>query len=161
MIFRGEHILKNVQHFLIFDFFWNFFWNSSTMLLLHLLLFHLLGKFFFQKQEFYDFFTLFSCSVYSAVSVLSTNKLVHNISTCTLSIIFVSNHCYTTILMYPHFLVYNWVPSPINQSSCNQSIKIFFCFFPFHTIFHWFYVHLLFSHSILSCSNPGSRHCCP
>ena len=104
-------------------FFLKFFWNSSTMLLVAPALSAFAWKiFFFKNSKFMIFFSLFSCSVYSAVSVLSTNKLVHNISTCNPSVMFVSNHCYTTILMYPHFLVYNWVPYPINQSTCNQSI---------------------------------------
>ena len=49
-------------------------------------------------------FNLFSLSAYNAVSVLSTNKLVQNISTCNPLVIFVSNHCSPTIFMYPHFL---------------------------------------------------------
>ena len=133
MIFRGEHILKNVQHFFIFDFSEFFFEIHLLWYLLHLLLVHLLGNFFFSKtRNLWFLFTLFSCSVYSAVSVLSTNKLVHNISTCTLSVMFVRNHWRTPILMYSHFLIPPWVPDPINQSTCNQSsFKIFIGFLPF------------------------------
>ena len=30
--FRNQNILKNIQHFYIFEFFWNFFWNFLIIL---------------------------------------------------------------------------------------------------------------------------------
>ena len=82
-------------------------------------------------------FNLFSFSVYSAVSVLWTNKLVQNISICNPSVIFVSNHCYTTIFMYPHFLVLQLSSISnqlINLQSINFQKKNLFVSFPYHLL---------------------------
>ena len=115
----SELILKNVQHFLIFDFCWNFFWKSPAMLLVAPTFSVFTWKIIFFSKTWHLWFSQFN---YSTVSILSTNKLVYILSTCTLSVMFVRNHCCTTILMYSHFLVPPWVPDPINQSTFNQSI---------------------------------------
>ena len=100
-------------------FFWNFFYNSSIMLLVASNISRFISKkiFFQQIWKHLMIYNLFWSSFYNAVSVLSTNKLVQNISICNPSVIFVSNHCSPTIFLYPHFLVLQ-----LSSISCNQSI---------------------------------------
>ena len=98
----------------------NFFENHLPCYLSHLLLVHLLKKIFFSKTR-HLWFSQFD---YSTVSILSTNKLVYILSTCSLSVMFLCNHCCTTIVMYSHFL---FLPESqiqsINPAAINQFFK--------------------------------------
>ena len=132
MNFRGQNILKKAWNIFTFNFFWNFFRNSSILLLVAPNFSAFISKKMFQQiWKYFMTYNLFSSSVYNAVSVLSTNKLVQNISRCNTSVVFVSNHCSPTIFLYPHFLVLQ-LSSISNQSINLQSTNFtkFICLLP-------------------------------
>ena len=136
---------KTFSNFFYLWFFWNFFAIRLLCYLSHLISVHSfqIKKISRQISKSVMIFNLFSFSVYSAVSVLSTNKLVQNLSICNPSVIFVSNHCYPTLFMYSHFLVLR-LSSISNQSINLQSINFQFFFVCFLSTpsFIGFYAHL-------------------